>query len=147
VTVPRPADGPKLPDAALRRYEISFDGDVRGLVDQIRPSARILGVPTRTILWRHTRSAAELDTILHALLDLGITPREIHESMPVRTEPVTYCEVRVDGRLGLATLHHLRWSYRVASTTIVQLQTDRDGLQGIFTELAGRVRIDYVLSR
>ncbi len=145
----------------LHTYEIGFDGDVGALVHRATPSARVLCTPTCTVLWHHLDRAAELDGLLDALSAVGITPREVFESLggthgmlseagPGRdldaTSSPTYCEVRIDGRLGDAILAHLRWSHRVVQTTVVRVRVSYDALRVLLAEMSAATRVDYVLS-
>jgi hypothetical protein len=156
-------------DSAARTYEIGFDGDVVDVVRRVLPTAQVLSTPTCTVLWHHLRDAQELDTLLDSLLTMGITPVEMYEAAggvrrgQAHTSPLaevrrwggwagavpatwTYCEVRVDGRLGDAILRHLRWSHRVAQTTVVRVRAYPEALRGMLAELAVAARLDYVVA-
>jgi hypothetical protein len=154
------------PSAAggLRTYEIGFDGDVGDLVHRVTPSARVLSTPTCTVLWHHLDLQTELDVVLDALSAVGITPREVYESVGCsgghqreverdrRLEPErvrtasTYCELRIDGQLGDPILAHLRWSSRVVQTTIVRVRVSYEALRTLLAEMSAATRVDYVLS-
>jgi len=154
---------PAAPDA-LQTYEIGFDGDVGDLVHRVTPSARVLSTPTCTVLWHHLDLQTELDAVLDALSSVGITPRQVYESVgcPRRraegsdgarrleagcmSAASTYCEVRIDGRLGDAILGHLRWSNRVLQTTIVRVRISYDALRALLAEMSIATRVDYVIS-
>jgi hypothetical protein len=148
----------------LHTYEIGFDGDVGDLVHRVTPSARVLCTPTCTVLWHHLDLQAELDVVLDALSAVGITPREVYESVGCSRGQLaesrrgrrmdadaiavasTYCELRIDGRLGDAILAHLRWSNRVVQTTIVRVRVSYDALRALLAEMSTATRVDYVLS-
>lgn len=158
--------GGSVRPGAARTYEIGFDGDVVDLVRRVLPTAHVLSSPTCTVLWHHLRDTEELDTLLDALLTLGITPLVVYEAAggvrrgqgrPGRQAQVgesagavppmpTYCEVRVDGRLGDAILRHLRWSHRVVQTTVVRVRASQEALRGMLAELAMADRLDYVVA-
>ena len=154
---------PVAPDG-VQTYEIGFDGDVGDLVHRVTPSARVLSTPTCTVLWHHLDLQTELDAVLDALSAVGITPRQVYESVGCsrrqrkdgddgrRLDPgsmptaLTYCEVRIDGRLGDAILGHLRWSNRVLQTTIVRVRLSYDALRALLAEMSSATRVDYVIS-
>lgn len=153
--------------AAVRTYEIGFDGDVVDLVHRAVPAARVLCRQTCTVLCHDVRDASELDLLLNSLMALGITSFEVFEAaggvrrVPAMPRPragagewaagldsplSTYCEVRVEGRLGDATLRHLRWSHRVVQTTIVRVRASQDALRAVLAELATAGRLDYLVA-
>ena len=129
-------------NAALRWYEIGFDGDVVEVVHRISPAAHVTGMPTCTILWSDEGAAGALDTLLDTLLALGITPSEVHEA----AGDAAYREVRLNGCLGTTMLRYLGWSYRVDKTTVVRLESSHDELRAVLRNMASVTRVDYVLA-
>jgi hypothetical protein len=146
------------PGSFERLYELGFDGDVMATVHSISPSARVITVPVSTILWHRPSSAEELDDLLDSLLDMGITPSEVHESArrahpgmdPAPghggVHPSSYCEVRVRGELGNATLQYLGWSHRVVETTVVRLHASDEALRSLVGQVSAVSRLDYLLA-
>ncbi|HEY5979158.1 MAG TPA: hypothetical protein VIT41_05925 [Microlunatus sp.] len=147
------------PDAD-RLYEIGLDGDVCDEVRRIDPTARVAKVGTSTILWSRLRRPDDLDLLLIALADFGLTPHEVHESLREihpeqpsrpgrtgsRTARLPYCEVRIGGRLGAAALHHLGWSHRVVQTTVVTVRASHLRLQTVLAQLSSVTGVDYVVA-
>ena len=149
------------PRSAERLYELGFDGDVMATVQMVSPSAQVTTGPVSTILWQHLSRVDQFDDLLDSLLDMGITPTEVHESVPgvrrglapaggdggtggsLRT---TYCEVRVRGQLGDATLTYLGWSHRVVETTVVRLRATDEALWSLVGHVCGVSRLDYLLA-
>lgn len=123
-----------------RLYEIGFDGDVRAEVRLFSPTARVLGVPTNTILWSRESGAADVDLLLDSLLGMGIAPHEVHEAGD------GHCEVRIGGRLGEAMLGYLGWSHRVVRTTVVKLRASQESLGAILRQMSLVTRVDYVVA-
>ena len=152
------------PDAAERLYEIGFDGDVRDEVQLISPAAQVRAMPTHTVLWSRVRRSEDFDTLLDSLLGMGITPREVYESadgvyhaLSMRsadrgasgdagTGDELYCEVRIRGSLGEATLRYLGWSHRITKTTVVLLRATHEALGSVLTQMSAIARLDYVLA-
>jgi hypothetical protein len=163
-------DSPSGPlGGALRTYEIGFDGDVVDLVHRAVPTAQVLCRQTCTVLCHHVRDATELDVLLNSLMALGITSFEVFEAagrarhghgqeLPrlqasagewaaaLDAPMSTCCEVRVEGRLGDATLRHLRWSHKVVQTTVVRVRASQDALRAVLAELATAGRLDYLVA-
>jgi hypothetical protein len=145
---------------ADRLYEIGLDGDVSEAIRRSQPAAQVVGSGTSTILWTRLHRPDDLQVLLDALSDYGITPCEIHESaggsrpdrLPasgladLSSARPPYCEVRIVGRLGAAVLHHLGWSHRVARTTVVRLRASRLGLRIVLAQLSTVTGVDYVVS-
>ncbi|GAA3611391.1 hypothetical protein [Microlunatus ginsengisoli] len=125
--------------APLRTYEIGLVGDVADRVRSLAPGAEVHSTDPLTVFWRHPRRPDEVDTLLQALSSLGIAPRELYES-------ADYCEVRIDGCLGTAILHHLRWSHRLVQTTVVRVRLSHDALRTTLRQLADVGRLDYLLA-
>jgi hypothetical protein len=145
------------PGSVDRLYELGFDGNVAAAVQSISPSAQVSTIPACTILWRRLRSADELDDLLDSLLDMGITPTEVHEAsggvhrrsgqgVSGGGPRTTYCEVRVRGQLGDAVLRYLGWSSRVVETTVVRLRVSDEALGSLVGQVSQVSRLDYLLA-
>lgn len=149
------------PGSVERPYELGFDGDVLAMVQQFCPHAQVITGPVSTILWHRLRRVDELDDLLDSLVNMGITPSEVHESSggvhrgldpvvghggPGGGPRTTYCEVRFRGQLGDRTLQYLGWSHRVVKTTVVRLRASDEGLRTLVGQVAGVSRLDYLLA-
>jgi hypothetical protein len=145
---------------ADRWYEIGLDGGVSDAVRRAHPAAQVRSAGTSTILWSRLHRPDDLDLLLEALADFGLTPREVHESAGRTragrrpgTDPggpasdsLPYCEVRIAGLLGQAALHHLGWSHRVVRTTVVRLWASHRSLRAALAQMATVTGVDYVLA-
>ena len=152
---------PSIPGPIGRRYEIGFDGDVAAKVQELSPTALVSSLPQSTILWNRLRRADEFDVLLDSLLDMGITPSEVHEAtggihrcrdLPwsqaeseVGGALATYCEVRIRGRLGDGVLRYLGWSHRVSESTVVRLRATDEELRRLIGEMTRVARLDYLI--
>ena len=149
------------PGSGERFYELGFDGNVMAAVQSISPSAQVTTGPVSTILWHRLSSIDEFDDLLDSLLDMGITPTEVHESAGgIHRSPdpaagqddsgaspaTTYCEVRVCGQLGDAILKYLGWSHRVAEITVVRLRASDEALRALVGRTSEVGRLDYLLA-
>ena len=133
--------------AVERQYEIGLDGDVGDEIRVLVPTARVAAMARSTVLWSWPRRREDLDGLLDRLLELGITPQEVHQA-PGRqgTDQHPYCEVRIGGCFGEATLQYLGWSHQIAQTTVVVLRATQEALGSALARMAAVARLDYVLA-
>jgi len=149
------------PGSVERPYELGFDGNVMAMVQLGWPSAQVITLPVSTILWHRLSRVDELNDLLDTLLDMGITPSEVHESSggvrhgldpvaglggPGSGPRTTYCEVRVRGQLGDTVLQYLGWSHRLAETTVVRLRASDESLRSLIGQVTRVTRLDYMLA-
>jgi hypothetical protein len=145
---------------AERLFEIGLEGDVCDVVRRADPTARVAAARPSTILWSRRHDPDELQVLLGALSDFGLTPCEVHQSSAgipavqgsavgpadaANTRP-RYCEVRVRCRLGAAALHHLGWSHRVVAMTVVTIGAPRSSLRGILAQMWTVADVAYVVA-
>jgi len=143
-----------------RLFEIGLDGDVCDVMRRSNLRARVAPAHTSTILRSLLHHPGELQVLLDALSDFGITPHEVHapaagirpeqQSRGDPADSVTarplYCEVRIGGRLGVAALHHLGWSHRVVQTTVVTVRATQASLQEALAQMSTVTDVDYVVT-
>lgn len=133
--------------AVERQYEIGLDGDVGDAIRVIIPTARVAATPRTTVLWSWLRRREDFDALLDTLLEMGITPQELHQMADAGTgADHPYCEVRIGGCLGEATLKYLGWSHQITQTTVVVLRASQEALGSVLARMAAVARLDYVLA-
>ena len=129
-------------------YDITLRGaPPAGLVARC-PAATLHALPVTTVLFRRGVDDQQIDGLIERLRSIGITPMEVRVgSVPGKGQPETYCEFRIEGRLGDSMGRYLQWAARLEpERTVVRLLTTRDGLQKLLEELAeSQVRIDHLI--
>ena len=129
-------------------YDITLSGaPPAGLVARC-PAARLYATPVTTVLSRRGVDDQQIDGLIERLRSIGITPMAVRAgSVPGNVQPETYCEFRIEGRLGDSMVRYLQWAARLEpERTVVRLLTTRDGLQKLLEELAeSQVRIDHLI--
>ena len=129
-------------------YDITLCGaPPAGLVARC-PAATLYAMPMTTVLFRRGVDDEQIDGLIERLRSIGITPMEVRAgSVPGKVQPETYCEFRIEGRLGDSMTRYLQWAARLEpERTVVRLVTTRDGLRRLLVELAeSQVRIDHLI--
>jgi hypothetical protein len=129
-------------------YEITLRGaPPAGLVARC-PAATLYATPVTTVLSRRGVDDKQIDGFIERLRSIGITPMEVRAgSVPGNVQPETYCEFRIEGRLGDSMVRYLQWAARLEpERTVIRLLTTRDGLQKLLEELAeSHVRMDHLI--
>ena len=129
-------------------YDITLRGaPPAGLVARC-PAAKLYATPMTTVLSRRGVDDRQIDGLIERLRSIGITPMEVRAgSVPGVVQHETYCEFRIEGRLGDSMVRYLQWTARLEpERTVVRLLTTRDGLQKLLEELAhSQVRIDHLI--
>ena len=165
-----------LPDRPPPIYEIRLRGEMPPALRDQFPTLRIHRCRVETVLSRDVTDLAELDVLLEQLQSLGVVISEIRGAPAAGPSPpgssplgtplgvtvtdrafgppaeeggrpvVRSYEVRVEGRLGAALLHHLRWSYRVQlDQSVVRLSSCPDDLAAFLAGCAdGGLTVDRV---
>jgi hypothetical protein len=129
-------------------YDITLRGaPPAGLLARC-PTVTVYETPVTTVLSRRGVDEAEIDGLIERLRSIGITPTEVRTgSVHGNAQNKTYCEFRIEGRLGASMVRYLGWKARVEpERTVIRLRTTRDGLQVLLDELAdSRIRIDHFI--
>jgi hypothetical protein len=129
-------------------YDITLRGaPPTGLVARC-PAARLYATPVTTVLSRRGADDEQLDGLIERLRSIGITPMGVRAgSVPGNVQHESYCEFRIEGRLGDSMVRYLQWAARLEpERTVIRLLTTRDGLQKLLEELAdSQVRIDHLI--
>jgi hypothetical protein len=129
-------------------YDITLPGAPPASLVARCPAARLYVTPVTTVLSRRRVDDQQIDDLIERLRSIGITPIEVRAgSVPGNVQHETYCEFRIEGRLGDSMVHYLQWAARLEpERTLVRLLTTRDGLQKLLEELAdSHVRIDHLI--
>jgi hypothetical protein len=129
-------------------YDITLQGAPPASLVARCPAARLYVTPVTTVLSRRRVDDQQIDDLIERLRSIGITPIEVRAgSVPGNVQHETYCEFRIEGRLGDSMVHYLQWAARLEpERTVVRLLTTRDGLQKLLEELAdSHVRIDHFI--
>ena len=129
-------------------YDITLRGaPPAGLLARC-PLARLFAIPVTTVLSRRGVDDQQIDDLIERLRSIGITPMEVRAgSVPGSVQHESYCEFRIEGRLGDSMVRYLQWAARLEpERTVIRLLTTRDGLQKLLEELAdSQVRIDHLI--
>jgi hypothetical protein len=129
-------------------YDITLRGaPPTGLVARC-PVARLYATPVTTVLSRRGADDEQIDGLIERLRSIGITPMGVRAgSVPGNVQHESYCEFRIEGRLGDSMVRYLQWAARLEpERTVIRLLTTRDGLQKLLEELAdSQVRIDHLI--
>ncbi|HET8914931.1 MAG TPA: hypothetical protein VFM91_04425 [Propionibacteriaceae bacterium] len=111
-------------------YEITLCGTPLASLAARFPSVALYPAPVSTVLSRSAVDSLEIDELVDKLRSLGITPREVRGSRD-------HYEVRIEGRLGDAVLHSLRWAARLEEEqTVMRVSATQGELRVIMEELA-----------
>jgi hypothetical protein len=129
-------------------YDITLRGaPPTGLVARC-PAARLYATPVTTVLSRRGADDEQIDGLIERLRSIGITPMGVRAgSVPGNVQHESYCEFRIEGRLGDSMVRYLQWAARLEpERTVIRLLTTRDGLHKLLEELAdSQVRIDHLI--
>jgi hypothetical protein len=129
-------------------YDITLRGaPPTGLVARC-PAARLYATPVTTVLSRRGADDEQIDGLIERLRSIGLTPMGVRAgSVPGNVQHESYCEFRIEGRLGDSMVRYLQWAARLEpERTVIRLLTTRDGLQKLLEELAdSQVRIDHLI--
>ena len=129
-------------------YDITLHGaPPAGLLARC-PTVTVYETPVTTVLSRRGVDEAEIDGLIERLRSIGITPMEVRTgSVHGQGPKKTYCEFRIEGRLGASMARYLGWKAHVEpERTVIRLRTSRDGLQVLLDELAdNRIEIDHFI--
>lgn len=129
-------------------YDITLRGAPPADLLARSPTVTVYETPVTTVLSRRGVDEAEIDGLIERLRSIGITPTEVRTgSVRRKGQNKTYCEFRIEGRLGASMVRYLKWKARVEpERTVIRLQTTRDGLQALLDELAdSRIGIDHFI--
>jgi hypothetical protein len=129
-------------------YDITLQGAPPASLVARCPAARLYVTPVTTVLSRRRVDDQQIDDLIERLRSIGITPMEVRTgSVHGKGPKKTYCEFRIEGRLGASMARYLGWKAHVEpERTVIRLRTSRDGLQVLLDELAdSRIRIDHFI--
>jgi hypothetical protein len=129
-------------------YDITLCGGPPAGLAARWPAVRLYATPVTTVLSRRGVDDKQIDGLIERLRSIGITPMEVRAgSVPGKVQHESYCEFRIEGRLGDSMVRYLQWAARPEpARTVIRLLTTSKGLQTLLQELAdNQARIDHLI--